>query len=192
MWRIACSHFHSSVLSHSAPLAARLPAVTGRKATMSARISTAQLRNAMVRLQVGCVCGGLSEPQCFVSMCTYFLQRLPLSLSLTLALSLALSLCLSLCLCLSLSLSLPGPSPTLPAQSFLFSVDPLPGAPFGGWAPSHRSGTSIHRLRGFCFTGGGSFPESPRSTWGFWGCPSRNLSNGSTAWCMGFLRSTVH
>ena len=25
---------------------------------------------------------------------------------------------------------------------------------------------------GFCFTGGGSFPESPRSTWGSLGCPS--------------------
>ena len=40
--------------------------------------------------------------------------------------------------------------------------------------PSHRSRTSIHWLRGFCFTGGGSFPESPRGTWSSLGCPSRS------------------
>ena len=49
--------------------------------------------------------------------------------------------------------------------------DPLPGDSLG--SPSHRSRTSIPWLRGFCFTGGGSFPESPRSTWGSLGCPSR-------------------
>ena len=49
--------------------------------------------------------------------------------------------------------------------------DPLPGDPVG--SPSHRSRTSIHWLRGFCFTGGGSFPESPRGTWGSLACPSR-------------------
>ena len=48
---------------------------------------------------------------------------------------------------------------------------PFAGGPVG--SPSHRSRTSIQRLRGFCFTSGGSFPESPRGTWGSLGCPSR-------------------
>ena len=58
---------------------------------------------------------------------------------------------------------------TLPNNSN--NSDPLAGIFIG--PPSHRSRTSIHRLRGFCFTGGGSFPESLRSTWGSLGCPSR-------------------
>ena len=48
-------------------------------------------------------------------------------------------------------------------------------------SPLHRSRTSIHRLRGFCFTGGGSFPESLRSTWGSLGCPlAKIVSSFST------------
>ena len=45
-------------------------------------------------------------------------------------------------------------------------------------SPSHRSRTSIHRLRGFCFAGGGSFPESPRGTWG----PMRVLQWMGVSW----------
>ena len=61
--------------------------------------------------------------------------------------------------------------------------DPLPGDSLG--SPSHRSRTSIPWLRGFCFTGGGSFPESPRSTWGSLGCPSRPPFFGFMCYVLG-------
>ena len=127
--------------------------------------------------------------------------RLSLFLSFSLSPSLSLSLFLSLSLSLSLSVSLlPTLSPLRAFSASMlcciFSAwrplsattttrqqqqqqqqqqqRPFAGGPF--WIegpPSHRSRTSIPRLRGFCFTGGGSFPESPRGTWGSLGCPSR-------------------
>ena len=88
-------------------------------------------------------------------------------------------------LSLFLSLSLFSHSLSLFLFSFFFVLSPFPVCPAAPGSlfdplpgdlersPSHRSRTSIHRLRGFCFTGGGSFPESPRGTWGSLGCPSR-------------------